>query len=174
MPPVDPVVCVIVIEIKYFLTDFFFSDSGGYKFYVMPKQKMTPAQGQTDADRKILDMAGEIEKRIADLRGQPFRKPVGKGILNKKQLKTYLLKMFEKELPDEIPEYVIKADEINLIDILRDSQMCKSGGEARRLIKQNAVSISGKKISDVFYKFIPEDGMIIKAGKRRFLKLKVI
>ncbi|MCX7991837.1 MAG: S4 domain-containing protein, partial [Proteobacteria bacterium] len=47
-----------------------------------------------------------------------------------------------------------------------------SKSEARRLIQQNAIQIDGKKINDINHKMSPSaTGAIIKAGKRKFLKI---
>jgi len=75
----------------------------------------------------------------------------------------------KKEIPDEMPEYRLTQNQEKIIDILVKSKTCSSGGEARRMIKQNAVSIDGKKITDIFHE-IPDE-CIIKVGKRRFLKV---
>ncbi len=75
----------------------------------------------------------------------------------------------KKEIPDEIPEFKIQNVTFKLTEILFESGSCSSGSEARRMIKQNAVSIGGKKIKDVFYEI--SDECIIKVGKRRFLKV---
>ncbi len=78
----------------------------------------------------------------------------------------------QKKLPEKIPEFSVKAGEsVSIIDLLRDGKLCNTGGEARRLVKQNAVSINGEKVSDVMFSFTPEDGSVIKAGKRRYLKI---
>jgi tyrosyl-tRNA synthetase len=78
-------------------------------------------------------------------------------------------KIFSKrQLPSEIEGYEIKKD-TNLVEILTKSEVASSGNEARRLIQQGAVSIDGEKIDDV--NFTIKKGGILKAGKRRFLKI---
>ena len=74
-----------------------------------------------------------------------------------------------KELPDEMPEFKLTESSQKIIDILTQSGTCESGGEARRLIKQNAVSIDGKRVQDIFTEVDKE--VTIKVGKRRFLKV---
>ena len=49
--------------------------------------------------------------------------------------------------------------------------MVSSKSEARRMIKQGAVSIDGKKIDDLNHLLIPRKKGVVKVGKRRFLKL---
>lgn len=75
----------------------------------------------------------------------------------------------KKDIPDDIPEYII-SDSTKIVDILAKSNTCKSGGEARRMIKQNAVTIDGEKITDIFHEI--SDECVIKVGKRRFVKVK--
>lgn len=78
-------------------------------------------------------------------------------------------KIFSKGLlPDEIPEFAI-FDTMKLTDILTQSGTCQTGAEARRLIQQNAVSINEVKVTDLFQEIGNE--CIIKAGKRRFIKV---
>ena len=74
-----------------------------------------------------------------------------------------------KELPDEIPDFKLTEPSMKIIDILVQSGTCESGGEARRMIKQNAVSIEGEKVKDIFAEVDKE--VTIKVGKRRFLKV---
>lgn len=74
----------------------------------------------------------------------------------------------KKDIPDDIPEFKISGS-MKIIDILTKSKTCASGGEARRMIKQNAVTIDGIKITDIFYEISNE--CVIKVGKRRFVKV---
>jgi tyrosyl-tRNA synthetase len=72
-----------------------------------------------------------------------------------------------KEIPDEIEEYKIQ-QEISFSQLLAQSGLAASRSEAVRLIKQGAVTIDGKKLSDV-NEIVPR-GVTIKVGKRRYLK----
>ncbi|HCX72170.1 MAG TPA: tyrosine--tRNA ligase, partial [Candidatus Cloacimonas sp.] len=74
----------------------------------------------------------------------------------------------KKEIPDEIPEYKI-TEKQRIIDILAAGGICKSVGEAKRMIKQNAVSVDGEKVKDKFAEIDRE--AVIKVGKRRFIKV---
>lgn len=74
----------------------------------------------------------------------------------------------QRDIPAEIPEFNIK-ETTSLLDILVRSGACASGGEARRLIKQNAVSIDSEKVNDIFAQV--DKDVIIKVGKRRFIKV---
>ncbi len=74
----------------------------------------------------------------------------------------------ERKLPDNMPEYKLTSPK-KLTEVLVESGLCKSGGEAKRLIKQNAVKIDDEKINDIMYQI--DKPAIIKVGKRRFLKI---
>ena len=75
----------------------------------------------------------------------------------------------QKEIPDEMPE--IKSDSTNpdLRKLLVSAGSAASASEAARLIKQGAIEIDGKRISD----FVAEvkNGSVVKVGKHRFFKI---
>ena len=74
-----------------------------------------------------------------------------------------------KSIPDDIPEFQIEY-EISLVDAVFLSKVVASKSEVRRLVKQGAVSVDGKKIDDASFSL--RSGQVIKIGKRRFLKIK--
>ena len=78
----------------------------------------------------------------------------------------------KRENPDDME--LIKTQEVNLVNILNDNNLVSSKTDARRLIKQGAVQIDGNKISDIDYVFEGKKEHIIKCGKRRFAKIKII
>jgi len=73
----------------------------------------------------------------------------------------------QKEIPQDMPEF--KANGRNVVVILVESKLAASGNEARRLIKQGAVSFNNIKIDKE--DFVPKEPGILKAGSRRFLKI---
>ncbi len=75
-------------------------------------------------------------------------------------------------IPDQVPEYTQDASqELWLPRLLVDAGMVKGTGEARRMIKQNAVSIDGEKVGSEDHQ-LPNNGeILIKVGKRRFCKV---
>ncbi len=78
----------------------------------------------------------------------------------------------KKEIPDDIPVVSIGETPRPVIDILTEHHVTASKGEARRLIHGGGVSVNGEKISDEKAVVIPtQDGVVIKAGKRKFLKV---
>ena len=66
----------------------------------------------------------------------------------------------------------IKIDnDINIVDLLVDKNICSSKREAREMINGNAVSINNKKINDLEYTVTKDDTMfnkyiILKKGKK--------
>jgi len=75
----------------------------------------------------------------------------------------------QKETPADMP--VFKTDgKKNVLVILAESKLVASGNEARRLIKQGAVSFNNLKVEKD--DFAPNESGILKAGSRRFLKIE--
>ncbi|MBI4687837.1 MAG: tyrosine--tRNA ligase [Nitrospirae bacterium] len=81
----------------------------------------------------------------------------------------------EKGLPDEVPVFEVTKDisdekGVWIPKIMKLSGITASTGEAIRLIKQGAVSINGKRWDEA-EKALPQGEYLLKAGKRRFLKV---
>lgn len=74
-----------------------------------------------------------------------------------------------KEIPEDIPTYKISPHKNTILDILIEAKIVSSKNEARRLIAQGGVYLDGVRI-DREDAVIDKEG-VIKAGKRRFLKL---
>ncbi len=76
----------------------------------------------------------------------------------------------KKEVPQDMP--LFKAGEgQTILTILTESKLVSSGNEARRLIKQGAVSFNNVKVEKE--DFVPSGNGILKAGSRRFLKIEL-
>lgn len=78
----------------------------------------------------------------------------------------------KKELPSDIPE-ILLSDDIGLLNLMVKANLAASNGEARRLIKQGAVRIDDVQIKDEKLIVSPKNGMIIRSGKRGYVKVKV-
>jgi tyrosyl-tRNA synthetase len=76
------------------------------------------------------------------------------------------------QLPDEIPEFILPSEPILVKQLLLTCELVSTGGEAKRMIKQSAVSIDGEKLTDPNAEITPKDGAVIRVGKRKFAKLK--
>lgn len=75
----------------------------------------------------------------------------------------------QKETPTDIPEYKVSKGENNLVDILTKSGIVATRNEARRLISQGGVTLNDARLDQESITIHTEG--ILKAGKRRFLKL---
>lgn len=78
--------------------------------------------------------------------------------------------VFAKQgIPEDIEVFTVQAGAL-LVDVLSESGVCSSKGDARRMCKQNAVTIDGRKEDDASFAFAPGE-YVLKIGKKRFLKL---
>lgn len=77
----------------------------------------------------------------------------------------------EKKLPSKIKEVKISKKEINILDLLVRTKLTSSKSEAKRLIEQNAVRINGIVKQDWKEIVKIEKGIVIKVGKRKFIKI---
>jgi tyrosyl-tRNA synthetase len=80
-----------------------------------------------------------------------------------------------KGTPDDMPEVGMKAGEVGLLQLLKDANLVASMGEARRLVRGNAVSIDGEKISDekAQISLVSGNEFVLKAGKKKFVKVRI-
>ncbi len=74
-----------------------------------------------------------------------------------------------KGVPEDVQEFHIEDKEM-VVNVIFRSGILKSKGEVRRMIKQNAVKINDKLITNINEKIEPRKKYIIKVGKRRFLR----
>ncbi len=82
--------------------------------------------------------------------------------------------VFKKhQLPDDIPEKEISSteSEIWLPKLLQEAGLVSSSSEGRRMIKQNAVSLNGEKVSDMNAVIPTEGKLLLQVGKRRFCQV---
>ncbi len=79
----------------------------------------------------------------------------------------------EKDKPSQIPEFKIDKKKYNILNLLVETKLTNSKGEARRLIQQGGVKIDNKKISDTETEIELKDKMVIQAGKRKFIQVKI-
>jgi tyrosyl-tRNA synthetase len=77
------------------------------------------------------------------------------------------------QLPDDIPEFNLPPEAISLKQLLLACKLVETGGEAKRMCAQSAVSIDGKKIPNPNAQITPTNGMTIQVGKRRFARLRI-
>jgi tyrosyl-tRNA synthetase len=77
----------------------------------------------------------------------------------------------KKEIPDDIPEIKLSDKELSILDLILKVKFAPSKGEAKRLVTQGGVTIDGRKVSSVSDTISLTDGMVLKVGKRNFVKL---
>ena len=79
----------------------------------------------------------------------------------------------KKDVPDDIKEfqYRVTNDSVGVLQLLSDTNMAASKGEARRLVEQGGVSIDGVKVTDINAHIQLLKPVILKVGPRRFLKV---
>ncbi len=82
------------------------------------------------------------------------------------------------DAPDDVPVFSPTPDDdghIGLLNLMSQAGLTESNGQARRLIRQNAVSIDGEKVRDAQMKLnIKERApFLLKVGKRRFARIEM-
>jgi len=130
-----------------------------------------------NADEKKMD---EVKKSLSDTQVNPrdIKRELARKIveiyhsenLAKKAEETFDKIFIKKDIPEDIPE--VKLDEDTLIvDVLTLYALATSKSEARRLIEQGAVKINDQKCIDRDQIIKKDESLVIKVGKRRFLKI---
>lgn len=79
----------------------------------------------------------------------------------------------KRNLDVELPEVEVAYNEIGVIDLLvKATELVKTTSEARRLIEQGGFKINDEAIKDVKATVKVESGMIVRAGKKKIVKIK--
>ncbi len=78
----------------------------------------------------------------------------------------------DRELPDEIPDVAIDPKASHTAAALVRAAFGGSGAEARRLVEQGAVTLDGARLDDPLAPVAVRDGQVLKAGKRKFARLR--
>ena len=90
--------------------------------------------------------------------------------------------VFSGASSENMPTYEIKRDELkggktDILSILTGSGLCSSRGDARRNVEQGGVTVGDEKVTDSKREFSAEelsgDGIIVKRGKKNFVKVCV-
>jgi tyrosyl-tRNA synthetase len=82
----------------------------------------------------------------------------------------------QKEAPDEVPEVSVPAAMASAtwVDICAEMKLCKSKGEMRRLMKQGGFYVEQESVNDTDATAqIPDGGVLIRLGKRRYYRLMI-
>jgi len=146
---------------------------------------------------KVMSVSDELMKDyftlLTDTDGDDIASKIKSGSLHPKQAKEDLASQivsrfhgkdkghrakaeFQKvftqhENPTEMTELRLPKGEIPLLDILSRSKLVKSGGEARQMVKQKAVSVDDTVCTDLNAMIeVGPEPKILRVGKRRFIK----
>lgn len=93
----------------------------------------------------------------------------GKAAINAEKEFTNIFK--EGGLPEIMPEVQIKEKLLSILDLLVRTNLAPSKAEAKRLVEQGGVGIEGDVKKDWRERVKIKHGQVIRAGKRRFVKI---
>ncbi len=121
----------------------------------------------------------EIENLLAN-HPMDAKKRLGREIVAQyhgEEAATEAQDAFEKQFsrgeePEEMPEVAISSGELSAAELLKICFQI-TGGEAKRMIGQGAVTLDGARLDDSNQKIAPQNGMKLKMGKRRWAKIKI-
>lgn len=85
---------------------------------------------------------------------------------------NFVRQFVKGDIPDEIEEKSINAGSYKLVDLLVQTEMVASKGEAKRLIEQGGVKLNGEKASNTGAEIDVQGEVLLQVGKRKFLKVK--
>ncbi len=85
----------------------------------------------------------------------------------------------EGNTPDDIKKIEIEKDSLDngelwIVKLVAATGFVDSNSQARRMIKQGAITIDDEKMEKINIDLKVKNGMVIKVGKRRFAKVKLI
>jgi tyrosyl-tRNA synthetase len=69
-----------------------------------------------------------------------------------------------------MPEFVVQAGS-TLVMIMKEAGLVKSNSEARRLVKQKGVRLDDRVVEDADQTIEIKDPLVLRVGKRRFVRL---
>ena len=141
---------------------------------------------------KWLVLAADVDNEVLEKAKKQLKSPSNNPMEIKRDLARRIITLFYnqkaalkaeeyfnsivvgKGVPKDIKEYRCKSDEL-IVNVMFNSGLLKSKGEARRMIKQGAVRLDGQLVSDINFeiKFKIKGEVILKIGKRRFLKVLI-
>ena len=79
----------------------------------------------------------------------------------------------QKDVPDDLQDFMPDTDAAAcwIVKLITESGLAPSNGEARRLIKEGAVSIDGEKVTNPDAEIALDAPKVLKVGKRRFIRI---
>jgi tyrosyl-tRNA synthetase len=79
----------------------------------------------------------------------------------------------EKQVPTDMPTVQLADNPVAIVELIVSAGFAESNGQAKRLVKQGAVSIDGEKVTDINAQIEVQSGQVLKVGKRRFATIQV-
>lgn len=143
---------------------------------------------------EMLDAYLTLVSEIPDAELEEMRRALAGGTVNPRDIKMRLasdivrqfhgaqaaqsaeaefVRVFQqRELPTEVPVYELGSWEpLSIIELLKAANLAPSTSAARRLVEQGGVRINDQKVADIGFVVQPEEGMIVRAGKRSWVRL---
>jgi tyrosyl-tRNA synthetase len=123
----------------------------------------------------------EIEKmKSSDENPRNFKVNLAKSIIKdfhsqsaaNEAEESFIRQFVKKDVPDEVEEKSIASGSYKLVDLLIQTGMVESKGEAKRLIQQGGVKINSEKASNAGAEINVNGEILLQVGKRNFLKVK--
>jgi len=131
-----------------------------------------------DANTKTVS---KVKKQLSDSSQNPrdIKRELARAIVQlyhgqnaAKEAEQYFDRVIvNKDAPDEMDQVELSID-TQLIEVVANEGLTSSKGEARRLIKQGAIRVDDEKITDESHILLKGKEVVIKVGKRRFIKIK--
>lgn len=146
---------------------------------------------------RYFELATDVDEKTLEDISQRLKSPDVNPRDVKAELAEYLVDMYhprdsgrvareeferifsQQKLPDQMPQMLpeqldqlgIDPARIYLVHLITKAGLSKSNGEARKLIGAGAVTLDGNRVTDPDYEFSLDREMVLKVGRRRFLKL---
>ncbi len=155
-----------------------------------PKQMLGKVMSLPDA---LITKYFELATDAFPHRVEEYRMALDDGVLNPRDAKLDLAKTLvrmyhtaqaaqktaedfqrvftHRELPEKMDECKITKKEINIVDMLVETKLMSSRGEAKRKIREGAIDIDGVRVDDINYIVDLTQPIVVRAGKHKFLKI---
>jgi len=127
-----------------------------------PEQIAAIEKGLGDGSRHPRDTKMELAREIV---------AIYHGEAQVAAAEEHFKSVFQKgAVPEDIATVTVTGEPA-LVDFLLEQKMVASKGEARRLIEQGGVKVSGQAVSDVAAKLSFSGEVVVQVGKRKFVKV---
>ncbi len=87
------------------------------------------------------------------------------------KVKERYLQVAKGSIPEDIEEFYISENEINICELLIRINFANSKGEAKRMIQGNGIKINSNLENDINKIIKIQNGLVIQFGKNKFKKI---